>query len=80
MFYTYILENQNGTFYIGQTNNISDRLSRHNANKIKSTRNKGFWKLVYKKEFEIRSSAMHHEKYLKSLKNRKYIREKFIND
>jgi len=80
MYTTYILENRDGTFYIGQTNDTANRLLRHNTNKIKSTRNKGPWKSVYQKDFKTRSLAMRHEKYLKSLKNRRYIREKFINN
>ena len=59
MFYTYILYNSPlDKFYTGSTNNIKDRLHRHNTGQSKSTK-KGApdWKLVYSKEFESRSDA-----------------------
>jgi len=80
MYFTYILKNQKGNFYIGQTNNPAERLLRHNSNKVRSTKNKGPWEIIYQKEFEIRSLAMQHEKYLKSLKSKKYIEESVINN
>jgi len=62
MYYTYILESQKDrTFYIGQTNNLIDRLKRHNSGKLKSTCNKIPYKLVYYESFERRSEAMKRE-------------------
>ena len=80
MYHTYIIENKESSLYIGQTSNLSGRLLRHNLNKVKSTKNKGSWVLVYKKEFKTRSLAMKHEKYLKSLKSKKYIKENIIGN
>ncbi|NOY60935.1 MAG: GIY-YIG nuclease family protein [Calditrichaeota bacterium] len=37
MFYTYILQNTRGQFYIGQTSNLEDRLKRHNSGRSKFT-------------------------------------------
>ncbi|MBX2944123.1 MAG: GIY-YIG nuclease family protein [Cyclobacteriaceae bacterium] len=37
--------------YIGQTNDIDDRLHRHNSNQNLATQNKGPWKLLFYKEF-----------------------------
>ena len=79
MYYTYILENNSGRLYIGQTNNLEDRLKRHNENRSAYTKSKGLWKLIYKKQFDSRAEAMQFEKYLKSLKNPKYIKSTIIN-
>ena len=77
MYYTYILISEStGKLYIGQTNNIQTRLHRHNSNKNFSTQNRGPWKVIFSREFETRSEAMKHEKYLKSLKNKQYILNK----
>jgi putative endonuclease len=75
--YTYILKNQKGDLYIGQTNNLQERIERHNRNRVTSTKKKGPWKIVWRKAFNTKSEAMKYERYLKSLKNKKYL-EKII--
>ena len=73
-YFTYILLSESsGRFYIGQTNNLSERLKRHNGNQSKSTKNRGPWKLYFHTEFETRSEAVILEQYLKSLKNHQLI-------
>jgi putative endonuclease len=62
LFYLYILKSQkDGTFYIGQTNNIVDRLKRHNSGSLKSTKNRIPFKLVYYEIYEQRKDAMYRE-------------------
>lgn len=78
MYNTYILENVYGKLYIGQTNNLENREFRHNSNMVPATKNKGPWKLIYNKEFFTRQDAVNYERYLKSLKSSKYIRENII--
>ena len=69
-FYLYILESESsGRLYIGQTNNLPDRIYRHNSNQSLSTKNKGLWKLIFSKEFDSRSEATLLERKLKSWKN-----------
>ncbi|WP_415295832.1 GIY-YIG nuclease family protein [Candidatus Pelagibacter sp. Uisw_113] len=55
--------------YVGYTNNLELRLSKHNSNKgAKSTM--GYkWKIIYKKKFLSKPKAMSYEYLLK--KNRK---------
>jgi|TARA_B100000795_G_scaffold256461_1_gene228930 putative endonuclease len=55
--------------YVGYTNNLVNRLKKHNTNKgAKST--KGYtWKVIFKKRFLSKSAAMSYEYKLK--KNRK---------
>ncbi|MEY4876613.1 MAG: hypothetical protein RL708_1762, partial [Bacteroidota bacterium] len=38
-------------FYIGQTNNLDDRLFRHNSNQNLATKNKGPWQFIFTKQF-----------------------------
>ncbi|MDB9807795.1 GIY-YIG nuclease family protein [Candidatus Pelagibacter sp.] len=51
--------------YVGYTNNIVDRLKKHNSNKgAKST--KGYkWLLIYSKKFKSKNEAMSFEYKLK---------------
>ncbi len=80
MFYTYVLYSQNfDRFYVGQTNNISFRLERHNAGLVKSTKHYIPWKLVYFEEFHSRSEAMIREKQLKSHRGKDFIKEQMLN-
>ncbi|MBK7255132.1 MAG: GIY-YIG nuclease family protein [Ignavibacteria bacterium] len=50
MYFTYIIKSvKTGKLYIGQTNNIENRIWKHNSNKVFSTKNRGPWKLIYVK-------------------------------
>src|SRR5687768_9858485 len=67
MFHLYILESEtSGRLYIGQTNDLQDRIHRHNSNQNLSTKNKGPWKLLFSAGFESRSEAVLLERKLKS--------------
>ena len=68
MFYVYILENEKGKHYIGSCEDLESRLKRHNRNSVRSTKNKGPFKLIYKEEFVIRTEARKRENQLKSYK------------
>ena len=77
-FLTYILQSQKSNrFYIGHTNDLLDRLSRHNSGKVVSTKNKGPWQVVYFETFDTKLEANHRELETKSKKSRIYI-EKLI--
>lgn len=79
MFTVYVLQSEKiGKYYIGSTDNLEDRLIRHNRGYSKYTKNKGPFKVVYKEEFKTRSEARKKEYYLKSLKSKVMI-EKLIN-
>ena len=68
-YFVYIIKSVNGLHYIGQTNNLSHRIYRHNHNRNKYTKGKGPWKLVISCEVNSRSEAIHLESYLKKLKD-----------
>ena len=67
--------------YVGYTNNIKNRLIKHNTGKgAKSTKGHK-WILIYKKRFKTKNEAMSFEyKLKKNKKKRKIILEKFINE
>ena len=72
VYYVYLIKTLNSNYnksYVGYTNNLDNRISKHNANKgAKST--KGYkWELVYKKKFYSKQKALSFEYKLK--RNRK---------
>ena len=80
VYYVYLIKTLNGfqnKSYVGYTNNLNKRLSKHNSNLgAKST--KGYkWELIYKKKFYSKSKALSFEYKLK--KDRKE-RSKLIYD
>jgi putative endonuclease len=80
MYYTYAIKSQStNKIYIGQTNDLSIRLKRHNQEiKSKSTsytkKNQGPWEIIYSEEFQDRKSAKIREKELKSYRGREFIK------
>ena len=59
MFYVYILKSRSdGSFYVGQTNDLQRRLENHNAGLSKYTSRKKPWCIVYFEEYESRKEAI----------------------
>ena len=81
IYYVYLIKTINSRInktYVGYTNNLKNRLDKHNSNKgARST--KGFkWVLIYKKKFISKSKAMSYEyKLKKNRKKRNEIVEKY---
>jgi putative endonuclease len=75
-FYVYVLINKDGRIYVGQTNDISQRLLLHNEGKVRSTKPYRPWQIMFTEEYKTRSESMTREKWLKTGKGREYIREK----
>lgn len=80
MFHVYAVKNENNRIYIEHTENLGERIKRHNRvlkNKAKSYTSKnqcGTWKIVYQEEFETRQEAILREKQLKSYQGRQFIK------
>ncbi len=70
-FFVYIIQSSSGKNYIGQTNNLTDRLNRHNSDRSTYTKNKGHWELVVAVNLDSRSEAVLLEMKLKKMKNSK---------
>jgi len=80
MYYVYVLYSPKfDRIYIGQTDNIGNRLDRHNSGKVKSTKAYIPWELVHYEKFATRSEAMKREKELKSHIGWDYIRKNLLN-
>ena len=80
MFYVYILQSlKDGSYYVGQTNDVSNRLERHNSRRQSATRSKVPWELVYTEPFDTRSQAVRRELEIKSWKSRRAIKELLNN-
>jgi putative endonuclease len=80
MVFVYIIEaTDSKRYYIGQTENLEERIKKHNAGRNLSTKAYVPWKLKWWKEYETRSEAIKVEKKLKRIKKRIRI-EKFITE
>ena len=78
-FYTYIIYSASlNQYYIGHSEKLEDRLSRHINSGSKATKKANDWKLVYTESFETRSEAYRREVEIKKMKSRQYI-EKLVS-
>ena len=74
VYYVYLIKTLDNFYkktYVGYTNNLNDRIQKHNKNLgAKST--KGYkWKLVYKKKFYSKNKALSFEYKLKKDRNKR---------
>lgn len=69
MFYTYIIQCADKTYYCGYTTNLKDRVNDHNESTkgAKYTKSRRPTKLVYSEEFDSKSGAMKREAEIKKL-------------
>ncbi len=83
MQYVYILQSLKypDRYYVGCTNDVAERLRRHNAGASESQSRHssmyGPWKLVVKIGFEDKAKAFAFEKYLKSGSGRAFANKHF---
>lgn len=74
--YVYILRSlQDGSYYVGSTQDIGARLERHNQGRSQYTKGKRPWEVVYSEEHPNRSSAMRRERQIKSWQRHDFIDE-----
>ena len=80
MYYVYLIYSErNDMYYLGQTNNLEDRIKRHNQNRCRFTKNRGLWNLIGYKMCKSRSEAVLLERRLKGMKDVDLLRNYFIN-
>jgi len=78
--YVYILKSEvDGKSYIGNTSSIRNRVLRHNSGRVKSTKWRRPLTLIHVEKLRNRKEAVQRERYLKSLKNHKYIENYILN-
>ena len=72
--YFYVLECKDGSFYAGYTNNLEQRIDKHNAGKgAKYTRGRAPLKLIFHQTFPSKSEAQKMEYRFKRLSRQKKI-------
>ena len=80
VYYVYLIKTLNGFFnksYVGYTNNLYQRIKKHN-NDLGAKSTKGYkWEIVYKKRFYSKNKALSFEY---KLKNNRSERKKLIDD
>ena len=68
MYYTYIVECTDGTYYTGYTVDVKKRLAVHNAGKgAKYTKSRKPVTLIYQEEFNTKEEAMRREWQIKQM-------------
>ena len=81
-YYVYLLltkSSKTHISYVGYTNNLIDRLKKHNSsNGAKFTKGRK-WKIIYSKKYNSKSIALKEEyKLKKDLKKRKEIKKNYL--
>ncbi|MDO8638144.1 MAG: GIY-YIG nuclease family protein [Candidatus Daviesbacteria bacterium] len=66
MYYVYILQLKDGSYYHGFSNNLKERFKEHQRGIVISTKNFRPVKLVFYSAFLSQKKALEFEKYLKS--------------
>ena len=76
--YVYILESERlpGHFYTGLTEDLADRLRRHNSGDVPHTAKFGPWKIKTAVAFRERESAVAFERYLKTASGRAFAKKR----
>ena len=68
--------------YIGQTQNLNERVDLHNSGEFKNSytsRFDGEWQLIYSEKVDTRQQALIREKQLKSYQGRQFVK-KFVRE
>lgn len=77
MFYVYVMQSKkDNRFYTGSTSNLQKRFKEHNENKVFSTKNRGFFELIYHEACINEQDARMREKYLKSGMGKRYLKNR----
>ena len=75
MYYFYILYSEKtDRYYIGHTENLMQRLKKHNTNHKGYTGKVNDWEIVYTEVFHSKSEAYARERQVKNWKSRKAIK------
>ena len=73
-YWVYILQSEpTGRSYVDHTNNLDDRLRRHNEGRTPVNKGRGPWRLVYQETCRSREAAVARERAIKARKSRAFI-------
>jgi len=82
MYYVYVLYNKiYDKIYIGQTENLKERILAHNDKRFKqsyTSRFSGLWEILYQEKVSDRKDALRREKQLKSYRGREFLKNLII--
>src|SRR3989338_7886794 len=73
MAFVYILQNEDGKYYIGSTVDLDDRMQHHLGGYTPSTKRLGKLKLIFSQKYQTLKEARSIEFKLKKLKRHDYI-------
>ena len=77
MFFTYVLlSKKDNKLYVGWTNNIENRISRHNKGLVKATEARKPFELIYYEACKDKNNAITREKQLKTGFGRAYLKRR----
>ena len=79
MYFVYILRCADNHLYIGCTNNLKDRIQRHNKGQVLATKDRLPVELIVYIVFRNKYLAYKFEKYLKSGSGRAFLKKHFLN-
>ncbi|MEA1929505.1 MAG: GIY-YIG nuclease family protein [Patescibacteria group bacterium] len=77
MYYVYSLKCKNG-FYVGCTDNLKDRLARHQKGHVPATASRLPVKLDFYVAINDKYTAFNFEKYLKSGSGRAFVKKRLL--
>ena len=78
MYYVYFLKSlKNSDLYIGSTENVDNRVKKHNDGKIKSTKFYKPWQLLDFETYNTRSEAVKRERFLKNHQQKDLLKKKY---
>ncbi len=79
MFFAYILKSLNdGKYYYGSTDNLTNRVAYHNKRKVKSTKSRVPLILHYSEKYVTRKEAVRRERYFKSIEEYLWLKSEKI--
>jgi putative endonuclease len=75
-YFVYVLQSErDGSYYVGHTADLEERIQRHNEGRSLYTKGRGPWKLLYQEEFGLRSDTSKRKREIKGKKDRAYIEQ-----
>ncbi|HEY9584860.1 MAG TPA: GIY-YIG nuclease family protein [Candidatus Paceibacterota bacterium] len=78
MYTVYVLKNETGKLYIGQTIDLSKRLQEHNKTGKGYTSKYRPWLLLWSEAFVTRQESIKRERYLKTGVGRDWIKKNIL--
>ncbi len=77
MYTVYVLKSEKDQdLYIGCTSDMEHRLKYHNSGKVSSTKSRRPFELIFEEEYTDKYEAYNKERYYKTAKGKKEIKEK----